>query len=267
MDMNPIERLEQTIRNELPNSWTRLDPAATPSGEWWLDARLGSHTVTIQWSKLRGFGVSASAFGDGYGEKPEETLREGDVGERVLHLLRTGEPTRPPYEVALRELRVHTGLTQEELASRLGVQQAAISRLESRSDLTLSTLRRFVAALGGKLEINVRTATGEQLPLERLAQPKLAGSSTAMWKVDDVETASKSSLTSREGDVLRLMAQGKNNRDVAQELFISEKTVKNHIRNILEKLHLHSRMEAIEYARSGVANRKGRALLQSKDES
>ena len=45
-----------------------------------------------------------------------------------------------------------------------------------------------------------------------------------------------------------LVAQGLNNRDIAKELFISENTVKNHIRNILEKLHLHSRMEAVVYA-------------------
>ncbi len=55
-------------------------------------------------------------------------------------------------------------------------------------------------------------------------------------------------LTSRELEVLRLMAQSKSNRDIAETLFISENTVKNHVRNILEKLHLHSRMEAVMYA-------------------
>src|SRR5438477_5900155 len=55
-------------------------------------------------------------------------------------------------------------------------------------------------------------------------------------------------LTDREMEVLKLVAQGLNNRDIAKELFISENTVKNHIRNILEKLHLHSRMEAVVYA-------------------
>jgi DNA-binding NarL/FixJ family response regulator len=55
-------------------------------------------------------------------------------------------------------------------------------------------------------------------------------------------------LTEREMEVLRLVAQGMNNRDIGNELFISENTVKNHIRNILEKLHLHSRMEAVVYA-------------------
>jgi DNA-binding NarL/FixJ family response regulator len=55
-------------------------------------------------------------------------------------------------------------------------------------------------------------------------------------------------LTEREMQVLQLMAQSKSNKDIAAKLFISENTVKNHVRNILEKLHLHSRMEAVTYA-------------------
>jgi len=55
-------------------------------------------------------------------------------------------------------------------------------------------------------------------------------------------------LTAREMQVLKLMAQSKSNKDIAAALFISENTVKNHVRNILEKLHLHSRMEAVTHA-------------------
>jgi two-component system NarL family response regulator len=55
-------------------------------------------------------------------------------------------------------------------------------------------------------------------------------------------------LTERELEVLRLVAQGLNNKDIAKKLFISENTVKNHVRNLLEKLQLHSRMEAVLYA-------------------
>ena len=55
-------------------------------------------------------------------------------------------------------------------------------------------------------------------------------------------------LTERELDVLRLVAQGLSNKDIAARLFISENTVKNHVRNMLEKLQLHSRMEAVMYA-------------------
>ncbi|HEY2441934.1 MAG TPA: response regulator transcription factor, partial [Streptosporangiaceae bacterium] len=55
-------------------------------------------------------------------------------------------------------------------------------------------------------------------------------------------------LTDREMEVLKLVARGMNNRDIARELFISENTVKNHVRNILEKLQIHSRMEAVMIA-------------------
>jgi two-component system NarL family response regulator len=55
-------------------------------------------------------------------------------------------------------------------------------------------------------------------------------------------------LTDRELEVLKLVAQGLNNREIAKRLFISENTVKNHVRNILEKLQLHSRMDAVMYA-------------------
>ncbi len=55
-------------------------------------------------------------------------------------------------------------------------------------------------------------------------------------------------LTERELEVLRYVARGLSNRDVASHLAISENTVKNHGRNILEKLQLHSRMEAVMYA-------------------
>jgi DNA-binding NarL/FixJ family response regulator len=55
-------------------------------------------------------------------------------------------------------------------------------------------------------------------------------------------------LTGRELEVLRLVAQGQTSREIGILLFISENTVKNHIRNILDKLGLHSRNEAVLYA-------------------
>ncbi|MDR6176712.1 DNA-binding NarL/FixJ family response regulator [Nocardioides zeae] len=55
-------------------------------------------------------------------------------------------------------------------------------------------------------------------------------------------------LTERELQVLRLVATGINNREVGHRLGITDNTVKNHMRNILEKLQLHSRMEAVMYA-------------------
>jgi DNA-binding NarL/FixJ family response regulator len=56
--------------------------------------------------------------------------------------------------------------------------------------------------------------------------------------------------------VLRLVARGLSNKDVAKDLFISENTVKNHVRNILEKLQLHSRMEGRDVRRARAAARR-----------
>jgi DNA-binding NarL/FixJ family response regulator len=55
-------------------------------------------------------------------------------------------------------------------------------------------------------------------------------------------------LTGREIEVLGLVAQGQTSREIGTDLFISENTVKNHIRNILDKLGFHSRNEAVLYA-------------------
>lgn len=56
-------------------------------------------------------------------------------------------------------------------------------------------------------------------------------------------------LTSREIEVLQELADGITNQEIATRLYISENTVKNHIHNILEKLNLNNRREAIDFAR------------------
>ena len=55
-------------------------------------------------------------------------------------------------------------------------------------------------------------------------------------------------LTYRELDVLELICQGMSNNEVAQKLFLSEKTVKNHLTNIFRKLHVSDRTQAVLYA-------------------
>jgi DNA-binding XRE family transcriptional regulator len=55
--------------------------------------------------------------------------------------------------IALSKLRAERGLTQQEVAETLGVSQANISQIERREDLYLSTLREYVAAIGGELEV------------------------------------------------------------------------------------------------------------------
>ncbi|MCZ7532543.1 MAG: response regulator transcription factor [Acidimicrobiia bacterium] len=64
----------------------------------------------------------------------------------------------------------------------------------------------------------------------------------------DMVGARKPTLTGREIEVLEMVSDGKTSRQIGDLLFISENTVKNHIRNILDKLGLHSRNEAVLYA-------------------
>ncbi len=66
-----------------------------------------------------------------------------------------------------------------------------------------------------------------------------------------------SELTDRELEVLRQVAAGKNNHEIAEALVISEKTVKSHITNILHKLHLADRTQAAVYAwQAGIVRRR-----------
>jgi DNA-binding NarL/FixJ family response regulator len=95
----------------------------------------------------------------------------------------------------------------------------------------------------------IRSVWAGQSRISPSMAAKLLTEFAAMSKrADERQQLPAPRLTDREMEVLKLVAQGLNNRDIAKELFISENTVKNHIRNILEKLHLHSRMEAVVYA-------------------
>jgi two-component system, NarL family, response regulator LiaR len=79
--------------------------------------------------------------------------------------------------------------------------------------------------------------------LLELAQPGGAGRQTA------------DPLTERELEVLRLIAQGMSNKEIAAKIFVAEWTVRSHVSNILGKLHLASRTQAALYAlRSGIAS-------------
>ncbi len=64
-------------------------------------------------------------------------------------------------ELLLAELRGLVGLTQEEVARRIGIKQPSLSKLESQADMHISTLQRLVEALGGSLEIIAHMPKGD----------------------------------------------------------------------------------------------------------
>ena len=72
-------------------------------------------------------------------------------------------------EMSLRDLRKARELTQEHMAELLGIGQEGISRLEKRSDLLISTLRNYVARMGGQLELIVRFPDRPAVLLQDLA--------------------------------------------------------------------------------------------------
>jgi DNA-binding NarL/FixJ family response regulator len=89
---------------------------------------------------------------------------------------------------------------------------------------------------------------GQSLISPSMASKLLTEFTNLAKRADERTSVPTPRLTERELEVLRLVAQGMSNREIAGELYISENTVKNHVRNILEKLHLHTRMEAVMYA-------------------
>jgi DNA-binding transcriptional regulator YiaG len=93
---------------------------------------------------------------------PESQARSEATAERLIQ------------EMALDELRAARALTQEHLSTILGVQQSAISKLERRADMYVSTLRHFIEAMGGQLEIRAVFPDGDVriTQFQALAEPK-----------------------------------------------------------------------------------------------
>lgn len=81
---------------------------------------------------------------------------------------------------------------------------------------------------------------------ETYVTPGMAGRLLREWTEGEgrAAPASTSDLTEREEAILQLVAQGKTNKEIAAELFLSEKTVKHYMTNVLQKLHVRNRVEA-----------------------
>jgi NarL family two-component system response regulator LiaR len=101
----------------------------------------------------------------------------------------------------------------------------------------------------------VRAAYFGQVQLHPEVARKLMSAVAAKEEPPDSRApTSLGELTERELEVLRLIAEGLNNREIAEKLVISDKTVKTHVSNILSKLHLEDRTQAAIYAlRHGLA--------------
>jgi len=90
--------------------------------------------------------------------KYEQLRSRMSPGQRARSEMRAKEMMT---EMLLAEIRKEVGLTQEDLASAMGIKQPSLSKLESQEDMQISTLQRLVHALGGELELVAHMPGGD----------------------------------------------------------------------------------------------------------
>jgi DNA-binding NarL/FixJ family response regulator len=123
----------------------------------------------------------------------------------------------------------------------------------------------FDAVMAGACGYMLKDATGHEIASgvraaaagESLISPRIASKMLELVRERqdqrEVPAAARAELSEREVEVLRLLAEGKDNADIAEALVISPKTAKNHISSILGKLQIENRIQAAVYAvRSGI---------------
>jgi DNA-binding NarL/FixJ family response regulator len=173
-----------------------------------------------------------------------EIVGEAGTAPEAIELIRA---TRPDLVVC--DLHMPGG----------GVQVVAACADETRIVmLTVSEAERdLLDAVGaGAVGYLVKSTPPEQLraALVRASQgepvfsPELASLVLGEFRRLAKASGPANPLSEREREVLQLVARGHSYREIAGELFIAEKTVENHVRNILQKLHLSRKPELIRYA-------------------
>lgn len=99
----------------------------------------------------------------------KQVLARPGAAERITRLKQENL-----VDIALHDLRRRRTLSQQELAERLHVRQPAVSKIENGDDLRLSTLRNYIEALGGELELRVHL-DDEELTLTLGGSPQTQG--------------------------------------------------------------------------------------------
>jgi DNA-binding transcriptional regulator YiaG len=99
-------------------------------------------------------------------ERIRELARRPDIAADVARIREGMEEADRTYAMGLAALRQAAELTQVELARRMGITQAAVSRMEQPHDLLLSTLNAYLQAVGGHASVIVRFADGHETILD-----------------------------------------------------------------------------------------------------
>lgn len=152
---NEIRQLQRFLVRVFPSARIEVDEPVLKRGVWTLDVFLRDYHLAVAWQAGKGFGIVSDAS-HGYGEGADEVYADLNTAlPRIVELVSNRRSTVPPEAVRLKELREQRGLSQEEVARRLGKKQASISRTEARSDFLVSTLQEIAQGLGGKLVMKI----------------------------------------------------------------------------------------------------------------
>ena len=177
-----------------------------------------------------------------------EIVGEVSVGSHVVPAVRETEP-----DVVLLDLRMPE-LDGIACLERLRKHDPTIAVviLSSYSDEAQIEAARNAGARGYVVK------TVEPVDLAAVLRSALSGRSFAVWGAEEPPSAAPaagaSTLSEREAVVLEAVARGLSNREIGRQLWISEQTVKFHLRNVYRKLGISSRTEAARYAyRTGLA--------------
>ncbi len=169
-----------------------------------------------------GYAVAASTS---TAEVPELLAKAPDVLLIDLQLL-LDEPQLWPEAQGT---RVVIGLVRQSVPEAMPYVQSGVAGIWDRDSSQNELTQVIAGAMSGKPHVSA--AVGGEVMNRLSADQTMAGL-----------------LTAREQEILSLMAEGSGNRVIAEQLVISENTVRNHVRSVLEKMQANSRTEAVVIA-------------------
>jgi DNA-binding CsgD family transcriptional regulator len=251
-------------RGQVAEAFELLDDVNSTLAQLWQNA---AYLGRIRLSALAVAGASTAVVSAPAGRRAEWVERAASVVEAGRVSAEQGVPAgrRPGVEAVAwttrleaewSRLRWLAGVDAPALETHIGHWERSVKDFgygdvyeQARSRTRLAAVLR---AAGRGSEAAEQAASAREVARGLRAEPLLAelrALGTARHATRDVESTGPAALTDRERDVLALLVDGRTNRQISQQLYISAKTVSVHVSNILTKLGVSSRAEAAALAR------------------